>query len=249
VVLGFLIPCGVLLVYAVRSWHASWTPEFRAFAVNSIVLSAAAASATLIVASVLAYGQRIRKNIPTKVAHRIASIGYAVPGAVLAIGIIIPLAKFDNAIDAFMRYHFDLSTGLILSGSVFALLFAYVVRFIAISLGAIESSLDKISPDMDMAARTLGRKPGMIFLLLHVPLIRGGALTAGLIVFVDCMKELPTTLILRPFNFETLATQVYQFASDELIEQAALGALSIVLCGLIPVTLLVRTIAKSRQLG
>jgi iron(III) transport system permease protein len=248
VVLGFLIPGSVLVVYTVTSWHASWTPEFRAFAVNSILLSSTAALATLILASVLAYGHRLRRHVATQLAHRLASIGYAVPGAVLAIGIIIPLAKFDNAIDAFMRQHFEVSTGLILSGSVFALLFAYVVRFIAISLGAIESSLEKIAPDMDMAARTLGRKPGMIFLLLHLPLIRGGALTAGLIVFVDCMKELPTTLILRPFNFETLATQVYQFASDELIEQAALGALSIVLCGLIPVMLLVRTIAKSRQL-
>jgi iron(III) transport system permease protein len=212
------------------------------------VLSATAALVMIVIASMLAYGRRIRGNTATKAAHRLASIGYAVPGAVLAIGIMIPLATFDNSLDALMRDTFGVSTGLLLSGSVFALLYAYVVRFLAIPLGAIESSLDKISPTMDMAARTLGRQPSKVFLLLHLPLIRGSALTAGLIVFVDCMKELPTTLILRPFNFETLATQVYQFASDELIEQASLGALSIVLCGLIPVSLLVRTISKSREL-
>ncbi len=247
VLLGFIIPYFVLVMYTIASWHESWTPEFRRFAVNSVCLAASAAFAMIVIASILAYGQRIRQHAVAKAAHRIASIGYAVPGAVLAIGIIIPLAKFDNTLDALMREYAGISTGLILSGSVFALLFAYIVRFLAIALGAIESSLDKVSPDMDMAARTLGRKPGKIFLLLHLPLIRGGALTAALIVFVDCMKELPTTLILRPFNFETLATQVYQFASDELIEQAALGALSIVLCGLIPVTLMVRTISKSRE--
>jgi iron(III) transport system permease protein len=247
VLLGFVIPAAVLTGYAIESWRESWTPEFRAYASNSILLSAAAGLATLVLASILAYGQRIRGHAIVKIAHRMASIGYAVPGAVLAIGVIIPLARVDNTIDALMRQYAGISTGRILSGSVFALLFAYVVRFLAISLGAIEASLDKISPDMDMAARTLGRKPGKIFVLLHLPLIRGAALTAGLIVFVDCMKELPTTLILRPFNFETLATQVYQFASDELIEQASLGALSIVLCGLIPVALLVRTIAKSRD--
>ena len=247
VVLGFVIPGAVLTYYALESWRESWTPEFRAYASNSILLSAAAGLGTLVLASILAYGQRIRGHTVVKIAHRMASIGYAVPGAVLAIGVIIPLASMDNMVDTLMRQYIGISTGLLLSGSVFALLFAYVVRFLAISLGAIEASLDKISPDIDMAARTLGRKPGKIFLLLHLPLIRGGALTAVLIVFVDCMKELPTTLILRPFNFETLATQVYQFASDELIEQASLGALGIVLCGLIPVAFLVRTIAKSRD--
>ncbi|ETX08782.1 MAG: hypothetical protein ETSY2_03340, partial [Candidatus Entotheonella gemina] len=156
VVLGFLIPGIVLLTYTIESWHESWTPEFRAYATNSILLSAAAGLATIVLASVLAYGQRIRGHAVVKIAHRMASIGYAVPGAVLAIGIIIPLAKFDNTIDALMRQYVGISTGLILSGSVFALLFAYVVRFLAISLGAIEASLDKISPDMDMAARTLG---------------------------------------------------------------------------------------------
>jgi iron(III) transport system permease protein len=248
VVLGFVIPGIVLVHYTIESWHESWTPDFRAYATNSILLSTATGLTTIVLASVLAYGQRIRGHVAVKTAHRMASIGYAVPGAVLAIGIIIPLAKVDNTIDALMRQYAGVSTGLILSGSVVALVYAYVVRFLAIALGAIEASLDKISPDMDMAARTLGHKPGKIFLRLHLPLIRGGALTAGLIVFVDCMKELPTTLILRPFNFETLATQVYQFASDELIEQASLGALSMVLCGLLPVTLLVRTIAKSREL-
>lgn len=246
--LGFVVPGVVLVIHTINSWEVSWTPEFRRYGLNSIFLSGMAAGLMSIIAAVLTYGHRIRQSVSAKVTHRIASIGYAIPGAVLAIGIIIPLAKFDNTLDGLMRHYLNVSTGLILSGSVFALLFAYVVRFLAISLGALETSLDKVSPNIDMAARTLGSKPGKIFLRLHLPLIRGGMLTAGLIVFVDCMKELPTTLILRPFNFETLATQVYQFASDELIEQASLGALSIVLCGLIPVAILVHTIAKSRDL-
>ncbi len=247
IVLGFCIPCFVLSTYAIEFWHESWTPEFRRFAANSVLLSATAAAATIVIAILLSYGRRIKNDKPSKIAHRLASLGYAMPGAVLAIGVIIPFARFDNTVDALMREYFGVSTGLILSGTVFAIIFAYVVRFLAISLGAVESSLEKISPNMDMAARTLGYAPLQVLRKFHIPLIRGGLTTAGLIVFVDCMKELPATLILRPFNFDTLATNVYQFASDELIEQAALGALAIMLCGLIPVIMMVRTISSTRK--
>jgi len=140
-----------------------------------------------------------------------------------------------------------MSTGLLFSGTVFAILFAYVVRFLAIALGSVDSSLAKVTPAMDMAARTLGHGPMATFFRVHLPLIRGGVLIGVLVVFVDCMKELPATLILRPFNFDTLATYVYQFASDELIEQASLGALGIVLAGLIPVVVLSRVISGTRQ--
>jgi len=144
---------------------------------------------------------------------------------------------------------FGVSTGLLLSGTVFALVFAYTVRFLAMAYGSINSSMKKISPHMDDAARSLGHSPGTILGQVHLPLIRGGMLTAALVVFVDCMKELPATLVLRPFNFETLATQVYQFASDELIGQSALYALLIVLVGLVPVILLSARIDHSRNIG
>ena len=164
--------------------------------------------------------------------------------AVLAVGVMIPFATLDNAVDGLMRDWFGVSTGLILSGTVFALVFAYVVRFLAVGFGAVEASLGKIQPSMDMAARSLGAGPSRTLWRIHLPMIRGSLIAAATIVFVDSMKELPATLILRPFNFDTLATHVYQFASDELLEQSALSALTIVIAGIVPVILLSRAITN-----
>jgi len=244
---GFIVPMVVLLSNSIRYFDESWTPEFLRYALNSVALSSAAAAAAICVALLLAYGKRLVNSRTVSSAVSFSSFGYAVPGAVLAIGVIIPLAGFDNALDALLREHFGISSGLLFSGTVFAVLFAYVVRFLAVALGSVDSSLSKVTPAMDMAARTLGHGPMDTFFKVHLPLIRGGVLIGVLVVFVDCMKELPATLILRPFNFETLATYVYQFASDELIEQASLGALGIVLAGLIPVVVLSRVITATRQ--
>ncbi len=244
---GFIVPASVLVTYSVRYFDESWTPEFLQYAFNSLALSSGAAIAAVSIALLLAYGRRLVGGKLVASAVGLASFGYAVPGAVLAIGVIIPLAGFDNALDAFMRERFGVSTGLLFSGTVFAMMFAYVVRFLAIALGSVDSSLAKVTPGMDMAARTLGHGPMATFFKVHLPLIRSGVLIGVLVVFVDSMKELPATLILRPFNFDTLATYVYQFASDELIEQASLGALGIVLAGLIPVVVLSRVITATRQ--
>ncbi|MEE9266112.1 MAG: iron ABC transporter permease [Gammaproteobacteria bacterium] len=244
---GFIIPASMLVTNSLRYFDESWTPELLQYALNSLTLSFGAALAAVCIALLLAYGRRLVGGKVVGAAVSFASVGYAVPGAVLAIGVIIPLAGADNALDAFMREHFGISTGLVFSGTVFAILFAYVVRFLAIALGSIDSSLAKVTPAMDMAARTLGHGPMATFFKVHLPLIRGGVLIGVLVVFVDCMKELPATLILRPFNFDTLATYVYQFASDELIEQASLGALGIVVAGLIPVVVLSRVITATRQ--
>ncbi len=244
---GFIVPASVLVTYSVRYFDESWTPEFLQYAFNSLALSSGAAIAAVCIALLLAYGKRLVGGKLVASAVGLASFGYAVPGAVLAIGVIIPLAGFDNALDAFMRERFGVSTGLLFSGTVFAMMFAYVVRFLAIALGSVDSSLAKVTPGMDMAARTLGHGPIATFFKVHLPLIRSGVLIGVLVVFVDSMKELPATLILRPFNFDTLATYVYQFASDELIEQASLGALGIVLAGLIPVIVLSRVIRATRQ--
>ncbi len=213
-----------------------------------MLLSGTAAFTAVIIGILLSYSQRLHPTRLLRTSVNVSSLGYAVPGAVLAIGVIIPFATFDNTLDAFMRRHFDISTGLLLSGTVFALIFAYTVRFLAVAYGSVDASMKKISPHMDDAARSLGHSSGNILLRIHLPLMKSGVLTAALVVFVDCMKELPATLVLRPFNFDTLATHVYQFASDELIGEASLGALLIVLVGLAPVILLTTTIDRSREL-
>ena len=246
VLAGFVIPVLVLSRLAIVYFEESWTPAFQAYAFNSFALSASAALLALLVALFIAYSRRLHGGRVLALATRIASLGYAVPGAVLAVGILVPFAAFDNALDALLREYAGVSSGLLLSGTVAAVLFAYIVRFLAVALGQVESSLEKVSPSMDMAARTLGYRAGQTLVRYHLPLIRGGMLTAVMIVFVDCMKELPATLLLRPFNFETLATHVYQFASDEMLGEAALGSLTIVLVGLIPVVLLSRMISRSR---
>ena len=248
ILIGFVIPLIVLIRLAVIYFHESWTADFRSYALNSLVLSATAAGIALLVALLIAYSQRLAGGRVIGIAARIASLGYAVPGAVLGVGVLIPFAYFDNSLDALMREMFGISTGLLLSGTLAAVIFAYVVRFLAVALGQVESSLAKVSPSLDMAARTLGYRASETLLRYHVPLIRGGMLTAVIIVFVDCMKELPATLILRPFNFETLATHVYWFASDEMLGEAALGSLTIVLVGLLPVVLLSTMTARARSI-
>jgi iron(III) transport system permease protein len=245
---GFLIPAWVLLSYSIQYFDVSFTADFRQIAFNSMSLSATAALAAVAVGILLSYSQRLRPTRLLKTSVNISSLGYAVPGAVLAIGVIIPFAAIDNTVDAFTRKHFDFSTGLVLSGTVFALVFAYTVRFLAVAYGSVDASMKKISPHMDDAARSLGHSSLGILSKIHLPLMKSGVLTAALVVFVDCMKELPATLVLRPFNFDTLATHVYQFASDELIGEAALGSLLIVLVGLVPVILLTVSIDRSQEL-
>lgn len=249
VILGFVVPAGILLLYAIENFADSWTPEFRTIALNTLILSLTAASVAVCLGIFLSYSSRINNSSILSFTKRLASSSYALPGAVLAIGVTAPFAKFDNSLDALMREYFNYPTGLLLSGTVFALIFAYAVRFMAVALGAVESSLEKITPNMDMAARSLGDKPGKMLWRVHIPLMRSGIFTALLVVFVDCMKELPATLILRPFNFDTLATYVYQFASDELLEQSALAALLIVVIGLLPVLLLSLTLDQGNRLA
>ncbi|GAA5445356.1 hypothetical protein Misp06_03558 [Microbulbifer sp. NBRC 101763] len=245
-VAGFIIPLLVLGGYALSNFSSYWSEDFIQIASNSLLLSIAAALVSVLLGLLLAYGKRLQPKGPVKLLVGFSKLGYAMPGAVLAIGVLIPLAAFDNAVDAFLREHFDISIGLLLSGSIFAIIFAYTVRFLAVSTGAIESSLEKVTPSMDRAARSLGRNSWQTLWAVHLPLVRTGLLTGGLVVFVDCMKELPATLLLRPFGFDTLATYVYQFASDEMLERSAMGALLIVLVGLIPVIMLSRSIGWRR---
>ncbi|PPK52137.1 ABC transporter permease [Marinobacter persicus] len=248
-IFGFLIPATTLGYYAWDYFDESWTPDFIENTFNSLFLSSAAALTTLLIGVTLAYSRRLHDTRGMQILMRLSSLGYAMPGAVLAVGVIVPLAGFDNWLDSLMRDYFGFSTGLLLSGSAFALVFAYTVRFLAVSAGSVESALQKVTPSMDMASRSLGHTPGNTLLKVHLPMLRGTLVTAALVVFVDCMKELPATLILRPFNYETLATYVYQFASDEMLQHSALPALIIVLAGIIPILLMNRSISKSRTMA
>lgn len=249
VLFGFILPAGVLVTFAWEYFEHSWNPAFLGYAFNSLALAGLAALSTLVVGMTLAYSKRLHNTRVMRLLIRLSSLGYAMPGAVIAVGVIVPLAAFDNWLDLRMEAWFDIRTGLILSGTIFAMVYAYTVRFLVVSTGSIESGLQKITPNMDMAARSLGRTPGQTLWGVHLPMLRTSLLTAALVVFVDCMKELPATLILRPFNFETLATHVYQLASDERLEQSALSALFIVLAGIIPVILLSRSMSRARVIS
>ncbi|MDX1757332.1 MAG: iron ABC transporter permease [Marinobacter sp.] len=247
--LGFVVPALSLSYYAWEYFDQSWNPTFLENTFNSLFLSGTAALTTLLIGVTLAYSRRLHNTRGMQVLMRLSSLGYAMPGAVLAVGVIIPLAGFDNWLDSLMRDVFGISTGLLLSGSTFALVYAYTVRFLAVSAGSVESALQKVTPSMDMASRSLGQSPGGTLVHVHLPILRGTLLTAALVVFVDCMKELPATLILRPFNFDTLATYVYQFASDEQLAHSALPALIIVLAGIVPIILMSRSIGNTRSVA
>ena len=242
--LGFVVPVTQLGVWAVRTWDAMVTAEFFTLMGHSFGLAAGAAVITVAVAVFLAYGQRLRPNRVVRAGVRVASLGYAVPGPVLAVGILIPFGWFDNAVDAWMRAQFGISTGLLLSGTVFILLFAYAVRFMTAAVQTVEAGLTKVRPSMDEAARSFGYRGTSVFARVHVPIMRGSLLTALLLVFVDVLKELPATLIMRPFDFNTLAVRAFELASDERLADSSTAALAIVVTGLVPVILISRSITR-----
>lgn len=245
IALGFVLPAWQLAVHVSRRMEEFADPALLTATFNSLILSLAAAVLTAVVGLTLSYANRVSRRPVIRVIGRIASIGYAVPGTVLAVGILISVATIDNAIDGVMRSLFGIATGLLIIGSGGALVYAYVVRFLAVSIGQIEGGLAKFTPNLDMAARTLGRSSLRTLFEVHLPLIRPVLLSAILLAFVDCMKELPATILLRPFNFETLATTVYNAASREVFADGAIPALLIVAVGFVPVILLSRTSATS----
>ena len=246
VLLGFVLPAGILLFMAMRDSDSQHGGRMWVLIGNSFTLAGVAAVVVVVVALVMAYAARIVKSPLVSGANKVAGLGYALPGAVIAVGILVPVTRLDHAlVDALAS--FGISTGLLLTGGILALVYAYAVRFMAIALQTVESGLSKITPSMEDAARSLGYRPAETMLKVHLPMLRGSVLTAGLIVFVDVMKELPATLVMRPFNFDTLAVQAYNYASDERLPEAAAASLVIVAVGLIPLLVLSRSIAKGRQ--
>ncbi|MGO3739049.1 ABC transporter permease [Marinomonas foliarum] len=243
ILVGFFIPVIVLAYWAMFKAEMPGS-NFIQLAWNSFYLAAIASLIVVSLALVLSYAIRLNNGKTVKASVGVAGLGYALPGTIIAIGTIVPLAWLDHRIIDLVKHYSGERVGLLFSGTLVALLFAYSVRFMAVSLGAVQNGLGKIKPSMDMAGRSLGMSPFKVLVRVHVPLLKGSVLTAMLIVFVDVLKELPATLVLRPFNFNTLAVRAFELASDERLVDAAPASLMIVLVGLVPVILLSRSISS-----
>jgi iron(III) transport system permease protein len=237
VVLGFLLPLGILLRLMWREESFNLSARYLGWFQNSVILAGVTALAAVLICILLAYAARVTKSRLQAACNRIVSMGYAVPGAVIAVGILIPMSRLD-------AWGADRGIAFALTGSVTALIYAYLVRFLAVSYQSVHAGLLKITPSMDASARILGHGLGSMLLRVHAPLLWRSVLTAALLVFVDVVKELPATLTVRPFNFDTLAVITYQLAADERLGEAALPALTIVLIAFVPVLVLARAIAR-----
>jgi iron(III) transport system permease protein len=246
VLFGFLIPFLQLLKWSTETWHLLDRDGFLTMFGNSLQLASITAVIALLLGLFISYTKRLRPSLSLRGMVRVLGLGYAIPGTVVAIGVLIPFTWFDNTLDAWMRRNFDISTGLLLSGTLVAVVFAYLVRFLPVALNTLDAGLGKIKPTMDDVGRSMGLRPLQILRRVHVPVMRGSLLTASLLVFVDVLKELPATLILRPFNFNTLAIRTYELANQERLAEASSTALMIVLAGIIPVIILNQTISRSR---
>lgn len=245
-VLGFLLPAGILITLAVRSGGLLVADRLSRILIDSAGLAGTTAFVAVMLALVMAYGTRREGGPGMRLATMLAGLGYAVPGSIIAVGVLVPLTGLDRLIDTFLRTTFGFSTGLLLTGTSAALVYACVVRFLSVSLQTVDASLARVPRSTDDAARMLGHGALSTLLRIHAPLMTGSLLTAGLIVFVDVLKELPATILMRPFNFTTLAVEAHNLAADERLGEAAAVALVIVAAALLPVILLARQIAKGR---
>jgi len=228
---AFVLPM-LILLHLLLSEGFTMDPRYFSWLKNSLGLAALTAIVAVICAVFLAYAVRLSQSQTLRSMNRVLTVGYALPGAVLGVGILSLMGLLDVA--------------WFMSVSVGVLVYAYLIRFLSAGLQSIETGLTRITPAMDGTAALLGAKPWEMIRRIHLPLLRRSVLTALLFVFVDVMKELPATLLLRPFNLDTLAVATYQLAADERLAELALPALSIVLVGLLPVILLTRAISKGR---
>ena len=248
-VLGFLLPSAVLLNLALSGVDLAPASRYVQLTINTVSLGAITAALAVGFALIVAYAGRSARAGFVRVANRVAGMGYAVPGAVIAVGVLIPVTRLDHALAGWIQTMTGTSPGLLFTGSIAALVYAYLVRFFAVSLNAIEAGLTKITPSMDSAARSLGVGATATLARVHAPLLWRSALAAALLVFVDVMKELPATFVMRPFNFDTLAVQAHNFAVDERLAQAATPALTIVVVGLVPLIVLSRMMLRKEPFG
>ena len=239
---GFGLPFYVLGTYAVKRLDQLQDPVLQESILTSVLVAASAAIATVAIAFLLTYAVRVTRSRKLLLVNRFAALGYAIPGTVLALGILIPLARFDNLLDHWMQASFGIKTGLLLTGSALCIVYAMSVRFLAMAEGAIEAGFHKVPAHIDMAARTLGRNARETLTQILLPILRPAFLTAFLLVFIDGVKELSATILLRPFNYNSLSTYVYERASRAAVEDASVAALLIMLAGILPVILLSRSI-------
>ena len=246
IVMGFLLPAAILLELSVSGGDFRADARYARLIFNSASVAGITAVCAVALALLIAYAARASRNLVTLATHRLASLGYAVPGAVIAVGILIPVTRLDHLLSGWLLSAFGISTGLILTGGVAALVYAYLVRFLAVALQSVEAGLAKVTLSMDDAARSLGAAPYGILTRVHVPLLAPSLLTAALMVFVDVMKELPATFMMRPFNFDTLAVHAYNLAADERLSELAAPALTIVAAGLVPLIVLSRSVVRAR---
>ncbi|GKT12976.1 MAG: iron(III) transport system permease protein [Thiomicrorhabdus sp.] len=244
ILFGFILPSLQLLDWSINVAETNLNMEFLKLVWNSFSLAFITALVTVSIALMLSYAKRSQKNRTVDSAVRLSALGYAIPGTVIAVAVIIPFAWFDNTLDAWARETLNISTGLLLSGTLFALVFAYCFRFLSVALQSLNSGFSQIKPSMDESAKTLGASNWTILRRIHTPLLKSSLLTAFILVFVEVLKELPTTLILRPFNFNTLSVKAYEMAADERLADAGLPALLIVITGLIPVIILSKMIGN-----
>ena len=238
--LGFVIPAVYLAYLSLRHWQAQANPSLLNSVITSLIFAVITAAILAALGLFLAYGTRLTRSRFLAAVSRLATSGYALPGAVLAVGVLYPLAAFDHGFNYLTRLWMDWQPGLILSGSAFILIYAYCTRFFTVSLAATETALNRLPLSLDDAARLHGLGPWQRLGRIHLPLLKGGLLSGAILVFFDVMKELPATLLLRPFGIETVAIRTYEFAINEMLSQAALGGLTIVLAGLVPVWILLR---------
>jgi iron(III) transport system permease protein len=240
VVFGFLLPAGILIVLAAGSPEARAEARLLGLVGNSFTIAGVTSVAAVALAVLLAYAARLTKSPLAAAANRVAALGYAVPGAVIAVGVLAPLARLDNWLADLLEGLTGTRAGLLLTGSIAALVYALLVRFLAVALQTTEAGLARITPSMEDAARSLGASPAAALARVHAPLMAPSLAAAALLVFVDVMKELPATFALRPFNFDTLAVEAYHLAQDERLAEAAVPSLVIVAVGLVPLAALAR---------
>ena len=241
---GFGLPAALLLRMALTEGDVQFGPRFIRLAGNSVLLAGLTALLAVALALLIAYAARIHRGPAMRWAHRVAGLGYALPGSVIAVGVLIPVTRLDHLLAAGLRNTFGIEVGLLFTGGIAALVYACLVRYLTAAMQAVEAGLARITPSMDQAARSLGHTPAQTMWRVHLPLLRAPLLTAGLLVFIDVMKELPATLVMRPFNFDTLATQAYTLAADERLAEASTAALAIMVVGLLPMVVICRQIAR-----
>ena len=250
VAFGFLVPLAYLAHQVViRGLLVGFDPSLLRHTFSTVTIAGCATALTLALGFGAVFAMRLIRRPAAGTAVFIASLGYAVPGTVLALGLLSPLILVDEAINGVTRAVAGVGVGLVLAGSSAAVVIAYAVRFLAIATGFAQAGLARISTELDDAARTLGTRPSGVLWSIHLPLLRPALWGAALLVFVDCLKELPATLLLRPLNVETLSTYIYQFATRGNFEEGSLAALLIVLVGIVPVIFMMRHADEAMRAG